>query len=145
MAHVVLLGTCDTKLQEILFLRSQILRTEGVTVTLIDVGRSDVQHEAINFRPSELRKRYGKEQSDTDAPRGESIKAMSDFATEAVKALHSEGKVHGIIAAGGSGGTSLAAAVMRNALPIGFPKMIVSTVASGDTGPIVGETDITMV
>ena len=43
---------------------------------------------------------------------------------------------HGIINAGGSGGTSLAAEVMRNAVPIGFPKMIVSTIASGDSGPM---------
>ncbi|EON68505.1 hypothetical protein W97_07763 [Coniosporium apollinis CBS 100218] len=60
------------------------------------------------------------------------------------KKLFEDGRIHGIISAGGSGGTALASAVMREALPIGFPKLIVSTVASGDTGPIVGETDITM-
>lgn len=69
---------------------------------------------------------------------------MAGCATKTVKKLYEEGKIHGLINAGGSGGTSLAAEVMRNALPIGFPKLIVSTVASGDTGPIVGETDITM-
>jgi uncharacterized protein (UPF0261 family) len=61
-----------------------------------------------------------------------------------VRDLHGQKKIHAIISAGGSGGTSLAAEVMRNALPIGFPKLIVSTVASGDTGPIVEETDITL-
>ncbi|KAF2124138.1 UPF0261-domain-containing protein [Dothidotthia symphoricarpi CBS 119687] len=69
---------------------------------------------------------------------------MASCATKAVKSLFEEKSIHAIIAAGGSGGTSLAAEVMRNALPIGFPKMIVSTVASGDTGPIVQETDITL-
>lgn len=52
--------------------------------------------------------------------------------------------IHAAIAVGGTGGTSLAAAVMRETLPIGIPKMLVSTAASGDTGPIVGEADITL-
>lgn len=138
MAHVVLLGTCDTKLEELLFLRTEILRNESVTVTLIDVGREDVEHDAISIRP---RWWTG---FDPELSRGESIKAMADCATDAVRELHVRGEIHGIIAAGGSGGTSLASTVMRNALPIGFPKMIVSTIASGDTGPVVGETDITM-
>jgi uncharacterized protein (UPF0261 family) len=69
---------------------------------------------------------------------------MAACATMALKSLHEKNKIHAIISAGGSGGTSLAAEAMRNALPIGFPKMIVSTIASGDTGPLVEETDITM-
>ncbi|EON97725.1 putative upf0261 domain-containing protein [Phaeoacremonium minimum UCRPA7] len=69
---------------------------------------------------------------------------MSDCASKAIKELYDAGEIHGIVTAGGSGGTSLAAPVMRDVLPIGFPKLIVSTIASGDTGPIVGETDIAM-
>jgi uncharacterized protein (UPF0261 family) len=53
-------------------------------------------------------------------------------------------RIHGVVAAGGTGGTSLASAVMRDVLPIGLPKLIVSTAASGDTGAIVGESDITL-
>jgi uncharacterized protein (UPF0261 family) len=52
--------------------------------------------------------------------------------------------LHGIVSAGGTGGTSLVSAVMREVFPVGFPKLMVSTNASGDTGPVVGETDITM-
>lgn len=52
--------------------------------------------------------------------------------------------IHGIVSAGGTGGTSLASGAMRDSLPIGFPKLIVSTAASGDTGPIVEETDISL-
>lgn len=52
--------------------------------------------------------------------------------------------IHGIISAGGTGGTSLASGAMRDSLPIGFPKLIVSTAASGDTSPIVAESDITL-
>jgi uncharacterized protein (UPF0261 family) len=69
---------------------------------------------------------------------------MAECATKAVRSLYEEGKIQGVIAAGGSGGTSIAASAMRDGLPIGFPKLIVSTIASGDTGPIVGETDITL-
>lgn len=69
---------------------------------------------------------------------------MITLATPCVRELISKGDVHGILSAGGSGGTSLVSAVMRAAAPIGLPKLIVSTVALGDTGPIVGETDITL-
>ncbi len=65
---------------------------------------------------------------------------LSSLASE----LYRSGSIHGIVGLGGSGGTSLLAPVMRDVFPIGFPKLIVSTIASGDVGPIVGETDITL-
>lgn len=144
---VALLGTCDTKLQELLYLRSQILRQANTEVTLIDVGRTPIEHEAISVRQQDLFARHGSADSQASLqslPRGEVIKLVSDLASKYVRDLHTQKKIHGIVAAGGSGGTSLAAAVLRDALPIGLPKLIVSTVASGDTGPLVGETDITM-
>lgn len=81
--------------------------------------------------------------------RGDLIKYMITCASSYIKKAYQNGiddpieAIHGIISAGGTGGTSLASAVMQ-VLPIGFPKLIVSTAASGDTGPIVGETDITL-
>ena len=57
--------------------------------------------------------------------------------------LHAEGRLDGILGVGGSGGSSIAAAAMR-ALPVGVPKLLVSTMASGDTRPYVGTTDIAM-
>ncbi|KAF2248882.1 hypothetical protein BU26DRAFT_308284 [Trematosphaeria pertusa] len=145
MATVVLIGTCDTKLEELLFLREAIQRAApDVNVKLIDVGRSGTEHDDIDITQKELLEKYGEGNKVSELPRGEVIQTMADCATKAVKALLEQGSIHGAIAAGGSGGTSLASAVMRNALPIGFPKMIVSTVASGDTGPIVEETDITL-
>lgn len=141
---VLLLGTCDTKLQELLFLRDQIRRQDSVEVILLDVGRDNVEHDAIDITQATLITKHGGGKMPADLPRGELIKFMAASASRAVKQLFDESKIHGIISAGGSGGTSLAAEVMREVLPIGFPKMIVSTVASGDTGPIVGETDIAM-
>jgi uncharacterized protein (UPF0261 family) len=61
-----------------------------------------------------------------------------------VAELFQKGQVHGIVAAGGSSGTSLATAVMREAFPVGVPKLMVSTMASGDVRPYIEETDITL-
>ncbi|KAF2451658.1 hypothetical protein P171DRAFT_426142 [Karstenula rhodostoma CBS 690.94] len=148
MVHVLLLGTCDTKLDELLFLRTAIEEADpNIRVSLIDVGRCETQHDSIKFTHSKLIENYGNGQKVDELPRGDLIKTMAGYATALVKDLYEESdgtSIDGIISAGGSGGTSLAAAVMRDALPIGFPKLIVSTVASGDTGPIVEETDITL-
>jgi uncharacterized protein (UPF0261 family) len=140
---VVLIGTCDTKLEELNYLRTEIKRNTA-DVIFIDVGRKPIHNENITIGQERLLKEHGNKHDISDLPRSEAIKTMAECATNAVKKLFDEGRIHGIISAGGSGGTSLAAEVLRNALPIGFPKMIVSTVASGDTGPIVGETDITL-
>lgn len=69
---------------------------------------------------------------------------MTECATACLEDLHSKGSIHGVISAGGSSGTSLTSAAMRRALPFLFPKLIVSTMASGDTAPFVGESDITL-
>lgn len=143
MARVALLGTCDTKLDELLFLRN-VIREANVEVMLIDVGRSATEHESITVSQADLLRRYGNGKSVTEQERRDVVKIMAECATRAVKSLYDENFIQGVIAAGGSGGTSIAATVMREALPIGFPKLIVSTIASGDVGPIVGETDITL-
>ncbi|KAK0632908.1 hypothetical protein B0T14DRAFT_418612 [Immersiella caudata] len=146
MATVVLIGTCDTKLEELLFLRSQIHQLNGLQVVMIDVGRNSVSHDAITITRTELITQFGgKNPPDTSIiPQNELLKFMSSCVTNAVRSLFTAGRIQGIISAGGSGGTSLAAPAMRTVLPIGFPKLIVSTVASGDTGPYVGESDIAM-
>ena len=143
MVCVALLGTCDTKLEELLFLRN-VIREANVEVALIDVGRSSTNHEAITILQKDLLNNHTEEENLIERERGDVIKIMAECATKAVRSLFEEGKIQGVIAAGGSGGTSIAASAMRDGLPIGFPKLIVSTIASGDTGPIVGETDITL-
>ena len=107
-ATVLLLGTCDTKLQELLFLRDQIRHQDSVEVTLLDVGRDNVEHESINTTQATLITKHGEGKTPADLPRGELIKFMAACASHAVKQLFDEGKIHGIISAGGSGGTSLA-------------------------------------
>ncbi len=155
MPHIVLLGTCDTKLAELLYLRSQILESGGPTckVTFVDVGRTPSAHEHIDVRQDTLAKEYAPESGAKDVaslPRGEVIRYMIACATKWLAEAYTKGlkdpdaAIHGCINAGGTGNTSLASAVMREVLPIGLPKLIVSTNASGDMGPIVGESDITM-
>jgi uncharacterized protein (UPF0261 family) len=151
MPHIILIGTLDSKLDEFLYLRSQLLEcstyaSTPLKITTIDCGRTSTQHGDISITQAQLVQKYGsKENIDISTlDRGGVIRYMISCATDCVKDLVSKGEVHGILSAGGSGGTSLVSAVMRAAAPVGMPKLIVSTVASGDTGPIVGETDITL-
>jgi len=71
------------------------------------------------------------------------VTAMAEAAPRLLERLATEGRIQGVISLGGGGGTAIATAAMR-ALPIGFPKLMVSTLASGNTAPYVGTTDIAM-
>ncbi|KAH7123251.1 hypothetical protein B0J13DRAFT_566291 [Dactylonectria estremocensis] len=145
MATVAIVGTCDTKLEELIFLRDQIREHgDAVKTLLIDVGRQDSEHEAIEIRQSELVKRCEDNPDVSNLPRGEFISCMGGCAAKLIRELFEDGSIHGVVAAGGSCGSSLAAAAFKDALPIGFPKLIVSTVASGDTSFLVGESDMTL-
>ncbi|KXT17165.1 hypothetical protein AC579_315 [Pseudocercospora musae] len=154
MPRIVLLGTCDTKLDELLYLRSKILEAsnDNCKVILVDVGRSPTSHEAINVTQEDLTTKCGPSGSQEvgSLARGDAIKYMITCASNWLREAYKKGldnpsqAVHGVVSAGGTGGTSLASGAMRDSLPIGFPKLIVSTAASGDTGPIVGETDISL-
>ncbi|TRX89693.1 hypothetical protein FHL15_009443 [Xylaria flabelliformis] len=143
-ANIIVVGTLDTKLAEFLYLRSQILETNpSINVILVDAGRSETHHEAITISQPEVYRRSGHGSSLQSLPRGEVIKTMITGAKSVIKELLDKSNVHGIVSLGGSGGTSIAAAIMRD-LPLTLPKLIVSTVASGDTSSYIGETDITM-
>ncbi|KAL8747016.1 MAG: hypothetical protein Q9190_001056 [Brigantiaea leucoxantha] len=139
----LLLGTCDTKLSELLFLRSHILH-HGLNVRLLDVGRTPQSHEAITYSHSDLLPSSPKPDIES-TDRGSVVRIMIKAASSFVAELYSSDQFFaGIICIGGSGGTSIGSSVMRAALPVGFPKIIVSTVASGNVANFVGETDITM-
>ena len=140
---VLLLGTCDTKLVELLYLQSH-LRRHDVHVKLMDVGRNDVSHPDIYYTHAQVLSHLSPHPEMDTMERSEIIQTMISAASALVTELHSDQLIDGAVGIGGSGGTSLGASVMRSALPVCFPKLIVSTVASGNTGNFVGETDITM-
>lgn len=144
MPTVVLLGTLDTKGAEYAFLRDR-LRERGVEVLVVDAGI----HEPAGLEPDiardEVARAGGADVKELAAAgdRGAAVTAMAAGAEQVVQHLHAEGKLAGILALGGSGGSSIATRAMR-ALPVGVPKLMVSTVASGDTRPYVGAVDVTM-
>jgi uncharacterized protein (UPF0261 family) len=143
MPTVVLVGTLDTKGHEYAYLRDR-LREQGVDVLLVDAGVFQPQLEPDVSR-HDVAAAAG---ADADAlaeagDRGAAVSAMAAGAAAVAKRLHDEGRLDGIAAVGGSGNSSIAAAAMR-ALPVGVPKLILSTVASGDTRPYMGASDVTM-
>ena len=143
MATVVLLGTLDTKGPEYAFLRDRVVEA-GCEVILVDAGvLSDPSPGDIG--PTEVAAAAGEDRATLAAARdrGPAMAAMTRGATEVVRRLHAEGRLDGILGVGGSGGSSLVSAAMQ-ALPVGVPKLIVSTMASGDTRPYVGTSDIAM-
>ena len=141
---VVLIGTLDTKGLEYAFLRERI-RERGVEVLLVDVGilgeplvEPDISREEIAAAAVANVTTLAK-----DGDRAAAIETMGRGAAEIARRLHTEGRLDAIGALGGTCGTEIATHAMR-ALPVGVPKLMVSTVASGQTSSYVGATDITM-
>ena len=143
MPTVVLLGTLDTKGSEYAYLRDRV-REHGVEVLLVDVGVYEPQIDADVSR-EEVARAAGADVNELAAAgdRGAAVAVMARGAVEVVRRLHSEGRLDGVLGLGGSGGSSIATSAMR-ALPVGVPKLMVSTMASGDTRPYVGAVDVTM-
>jgi uncharacterized protein (UPF0261 family) len=141
---VVLVGTLDTKGREYAFLADRV-REHGVDVVLVDAGILGEPLAAPDVTREEVAEAAG---ADVGAlaragDRGTAVETMARGAAEVVKRLHAEGRLDAIGGLGGSGGSALVTHAMRE-LPIGVPKLMVSTVASGDTSPYVGSVDVTM-
>ncbi|MEU1228308.1 Tm-1-like ATP-binding domain-containing protein [Streptomyces sp. NPDC005828] len=146
MATVVLAGTLDTKGEEYAWLRER-LREYGSEVLLVDTGimpppaqapvadvPADVVARAAGHDLARLR---------AAGDRGAAVTAMAQGLTRVVLDLYRKGRLHAVLAAAGSGGSAIAAQAMR-ALPIGVPKVLVSTMAGGDVSPYVDSSDLTM-
>ncbi|MFJ6140457.1 Tm-1-like ATP-binding domain-containing protein [Kitasatospora sp. NPDC092286] len=146
MATVVLVGTLDTKGAEYAWLAGR-LREAGCEVVVVDAGvlpppagtpAGDIGAEAVaraaGHDLAALR---------AGGDRGAAVAAMAEGVERVVGDLHREGRLHAVLAVAGSGGSFIAARAMR-ALPVGVPKLLVSTMAGGDVAPYVGSSDITM-
>ena len=144
MATVVLVGTLDTKGVEHDYLR-ELLRGHGVDTLLVDAGVLGEPLAEPDVGRDEVAQAAGADVRALAAAgdRGAAVETMARGAAAIVTRLHAEARVDGVLALGGSGGTAIATEAMR-ALPIGVPKLMVSTMASGDTRPYVGASDVTM-
>ncbi len=143
MPTVVLLGTLDTKGHEYAYLADRV-REQGVDVVLVDAGVFEPQVPADVSRQDVAAAAGAEVEALAEAgDRGAAVETMARGAAEIVKRLHAEGRLDGVASVGGSGNSSIAGIAMRG-LPVGVPKLIVSTVASGDTRPYMGASDVTM-
>ena len=144
MATVALLGTLDTKAEEYAYLRDRVERA-GCAVLMINAGvRSDPDY-PVDFTRADVARAAG---ADIDslvaaADRGSAVATQAEGAAVIVRRLFADDRIDGILGMGGSGGTAIISTAMRE-LPVGVPKLLVSTMASGDTSPYVDISDLTM-
>lgn len=143
MKKVAIVGTLDTKGPELQFIK-QIIESKNLNTLVIDVGvkapffNPDITNaEVVKAAGSDITELIEKND------RSYAMEVMSKGASVIGKQLFEKNSFDGVISIGGSGGSSLAAAFMRS-LPVGLPKLLVSTMASGDTRPYVGVSDLTM-
>jgi uncharacterized protein (UPF0261 family) len=144
MATVVLVGTLDTKGAENEFVRDR-LRAAGVDVLVVDTGVLEPPGFPPDITRQEVAAAAG---ADLDAlvaarDRGAAITAMAEGAEVVIRRLYEEGRLDGALALGGTGGTSIATRAFRP-LPLGVPKVVVSTAASGNTADYIRETDLVL-
>ncbi len=144
MATVVIIGTLDTKGEEFALARRLIVAAD-CTAIVIDAGIGEPRFLVPDVTAGQVAAAAGTalEALRMGNDRGVAMEAMAKGVVAIVRDLHSAGRLDAIFSLGGSGGSSIVTAAMR-ALPIGVPKLMVSTSAAGDVAPYVGTTDIMM-
>ncbi|HSB72988.1 MAG TPA: Tm-1-like ATP-binding domain-containing protein [Candidatus Methylomirabilis sp.] len=138
-----LLGTLDTKGGEVAFL-TRCLGERGRSALVVDVGLFEPQGITPDISRHEVAAAGGADVATLiRRPRDEVMASMGRGAGEILRRLHAAGRLEGVLGLGGNQGTSVVCAGMRQ-LPLGFPKLVVSTVASGYVRPYIGWSDIAM-
>jgi len=142
---VLLIGTLDTKGAELAYVRDRLV-SAGVSVLVADAGvmgapafEPDISREVLYSRTGTT-----SETIKASGDRGKAIALAAEGAAKLAAELYREGKVAGVLSLGGSAGTTIGTAAMR-ALPIGVPKLMVSTLASGQVQHYVGTRDVMMI
>ncbi|RLS28713.1 MAG: UPF0261 family protein [Planctomycetota bacterium] len=145
MATIVVLGTFDTKGAEHRFLADAI-RTQGHQPLLVDCGGFGHSQITADISAGQIAAESGIDLAAlrAESDRGAMVTAFAAAAPHIVRRLHSEGRLGGIVSMGGSGGTIIGTAAMRS-LPLGVPKVMVSTLASGNVAPYLDVADIVMI
>ena len=141
---ILLIGTFDTKGAEYAYVHDLIVE-RGQQVLTLNAGVAGEPVFNPDISAAQVAEAGGGDlaQLRQQADRGVALEVMLRGASRLAVQLHTEGKFDGVLGLGGSGGTAIATAAMRE-LPVGLPKIMVSTVASGDVQPYVGVKDITM-
>jgi len=141
---IVIAGALDTKGQEFAFLK-ELIEKEGLKTLVIDFGVMGEPAFTPDITRQEVAKAGGGDLAylASGEHKDEAMRVMAAGLTVVVRRLFDEGKLDGVIGMGGSGGTSLSTTAMR-ALPVGVPKVMVSTVGSGDVSAYVGTRDISI-
>ena len=137
---VFVIGTMDTKGVEVQFV-AEVLRSRGVQALTVDVGTKSEPVDRADIPRSRITELAGESMSVLE--RGQAVAQMGQALIPFLVQAWERGELSGVIGLGGSGGTALITPAMR-ALPIGIPKVMVSTVASGNVAPYVGCSDILM-
>ncbi|MGI8879967.1 MAG: Tm-1-like ATP-binding domain-containing protein [Jatrophihabitans sp.] len=142
MATVALVGTLDTKGPDYAYLVERV-RAHGAEVLVVDAGTGPPNGLVPDIDAAQIAAAAGTDTAELTAAgdRGAAVTAMGRGAAAVVGELVSAGRIDAILAAAGSGGSSIAATVMA-AVPVGLPKLLVSTMASGDVSPYVGAKDV---
>ncbi len=141
---IAIIGTLDTKGEEFQFLKT-VIEAQGLKTLVIDAGVHGEPFFTPEVPASDIAELGGStlETLRQKNDRGTAIDVMMKGATACLVKLQTEDRVQGVISLGGTAGTTIGTSAMR-AMPVGFPKVMVSTVASGDTRPYVDVKDITM-
>lgn len=143
---IAVIGTLDTKGHEVAFIRDQI-QARGHRTWVIDPGVLGQPAIEADFGREEVARAAGRELVDLIAAgdKGHAIQTMIDGTLEIVVRLYAQGRLGGVIAVGGGQGTAIGTTAMQS-LPIGVPKVMVSTIASGQNvfEPYVGTSDVTL-
>ncbi len=142
---VYAIATMDTKGEELAYV-ARCVKSAGASVLMVDVGTMsspvvspDISREQVATFHVE-----GQDAVLKVSDRGRAVAAMSEALVKFIRSEYELGRVAGVIGLGGTGGSALIAPAFQG-LPIGLPKVLVSTVASGNTAPYVGCCDITMI
>ena len=140
----LLIATMDTKGQEALFI-AECLQKENIPVKILDAGIKGKSPAPVDITREEVAAAAGKTLAEVQriGHEGKALGFMTAGAIECARELYRHHNIHGIIGLGGSMGTTLGTGVMRT-FPIGFPKVMISTMASRDTRAFVGTKDILM-
>lgn len=143
MKKVLIVGTLDTKGDEFSFL-NDVIKSQGVDTIVVDAG---IFEPVFTPNISNLvvceKSGHDLEKLREENDRGTNVKAMAEGSAKVVAELLEQDEIGGFISLGGSGGSSIAAEVIK-ILPVGLPKILVSTMGAGDVSPYVGVKDVMM-